>query len=67
MTIADKLRQLINIKGELKSAINAKGGNVEDTTPFADYSTQIANLPSGGDGGSSVSSNDILRKILIFN
>lgn len=48
MSIATELTLLANSKQAIKASINAKGGSVTDSTPFADYSTAIDNLPSGG-------------------
>ena len=49
MSIATELTLLANSKQAIKNSINAKGGSITDSTPFADYSTAIDNLPSGGD------------------
>lgn len=51
-TIADKLTQLNTIKGDIKTAINNKGGNVDDD--FSTYATAINNLSTGS--GETVSS-----------
>ena len=48
MAISDQLTLLNNTKTAIRTAINNKGGSVTDSTPFADYSTAIDNLPSGG-------------------
>lgn len=49
MAISDQLTLLNNSKQAIKNSINQKGGSITDSTPFADYSTAIDNLPSGGD------------------
>lgn len=51
-TIADKLTQLNTIKGDIKTAINNKGGSVGDD--FSTYATAINNLSTGS--GETVSS-----------
>ena len=48
-TISEKLTQLNTIKGDIKTAINNKGGEVGDD--FSTYATAINNL-STGNGGS---------------
>ena len=48
-TISEKLTQLNTIKGDIKAAINNKGGEVGDD--FSTYATAINNL-SIGSGGS---------------
>lgn len=53
MSIATELTLLANSKQAIKNSINQKGGSITDSTPFADYSTAIDNLPSGG-GDSSL-------------
>lgn len=49
-TISEKLTQLNTIKGDIKTAINNKGGEVGND--FSTYATAINNL-SAGSGGSS--------------
>ena len=49
MAISDQLTLLNNTKTAIRGAINAKGGSVEASAPFASYATAIDNLPSGGD------------------
>lgn len=44
--IAENLQKLINIKSDIKNAINGKGGSVGER--FEDYAPAIENLPSGG-------------------
>lgn len=44
-TIAEKLTQLSTIKGDIKTAINNKGGSVGDD--FSTYATAINNLSTG--------------------
>ena len=58
MAISDQLTLLNNTKTAIRTAINNKGGSVTDSTPFADYSTAIDNLPSGGETG-----NPLLKSI----
>ena len=48
MAISDELTLLASTKASIKNSINAKGGNITDSTPFADYASVITNLPSGG-------------------
>ena len=48
MSISSELLTLNNTKTAIKTAINNKGGNITNSTPFADYATAITNLPSGG-------------------
>lgn len=57
MSIATELTLLANSKQAIKNSINQKGGSITDSTPFADYSTAIDNLPSGGSG------NPLLKSI----
>ena len=45
MSIADKLQQLDTIKADIKTAINNKGGNVDND--FTTYATAIENIKSG--------------------
>ena len=47
-TIAENIQTLFDIKTSIKESINAKGGTITDSTPYADYATAIDNLPSGG-------------------
>lgn len=46
-TTAEKLQRIQNIKNDLKEKINAKGGSITDTTPFAEYSIQVENISGG--------------------
>lgn len=46
MSVADKLQTIQNIKEDIKTAINNKGGNVGDD--FTQYSTAIDGLSTGG-------------------
>lgn len=48
MTIANCITSINNTKQAIAASINAKGGSITPSTPFADYSTAIDNLPSGG-------------------
>ena len=59
MAISDQLTLLNNTKQAIKTSINNKGGSVTDSTPFADYSTAIDNLPSGGGGNKVLDSIDV--------
>lgn len=54
MSIATELTLLANSKQAIKNSINQKGGNITDSTPLADYSTAIDNLPSGGGDDSAL-------------
>ena len=47
-TTAEKLQKIKSIKNDLKEKINAKGGSITDTTPFAEYPIQVENISSGG-------------------
>lgn len=51
MTIQNKLDYLAQTKSLIKDAIIAKGGVIDDSTPFRQYADVITNLPSGGGGG----------------
>ena len=44
MSIASRLRSILNIKNQLRQSINRKGGNVSEDVPFADYSRHIDSL-----------------------
>ena len=57
-TTAEKLQKIIDIKNDLKEKINAKGGSITDTTPFAEYPT-IADELMGSSGGEG--STDMLQ------
>ena len=46
-TTAEKLQKIIDIKNDLKEKINAKGGSITNTTPFAEYSIQVENISGG--------------------
>ena len=59
MSIATELTLLANSKQAIKNSINQKGGSITDSTPFADYSTAIDNLPSGGSGNPLLTSIDV--------
>lgn len=39
--ISEKLQAIINIKGNLKTAINNAGGNLTNSSPFSQYPNQI--------------------------
>lgn len=47
MATADKLSYLKETKEKIKSAINAKGGAITDTTPFRDYEAAILDITTG--------------------
>lgn len=57
MSISSELLTLNNTKQSIKASINAKGGSITENTPFADYSTAIDNLPSGGSSDLILKSN----------
>lgn len=44
-TTAEKLQAIVNSKAAIKTAINAKGGSLTDSTPLDEYATAISNLP----------------------
>ena len=46
-TTAEKLQKIKSIKNDLKEKINAKGGSITDTTPFAEYPIQVENISGG--------------------
>lgn len=46
-TTADKLQKIIDTKAALKTALNSKGCTITDSTPFAEYATQAANIETG--------------------
>lgn len=48
MSIASRLRSILNIKNQLRQSINRKGGNVSEDVPFADYSRHIDSLNVDG-------------------
>lgn len=52
-TIADKLDYLVNIKEEIRTAINEKGVAVGTTVPFMDYGDKIRDINTSG-GGSDI-------------
>lgn len=51
-TISEKLTQLNTIKGDIKTAINNKGGEVGDD--FSTYATAINNLSTGSGGSGEI-------------
>lgn len=53
--LLDLIDEVSNIKQDLRTAINNKGGSLSSSTPFADYVDAIGNIPS---------SNAILEKTL---
>ena len=61
MSVADKLKNIINCKNAIRTSINNKGGKVTENSKFSDYATAIDNLIAGG--GSGVSSVDIVKPI----
>lgn len=52
-TIAENLQTIINIKADIKTAIENKGVDMSNT-PFTEYSTKIDEISSGGESGSSL-------------
>ena len=52
-TIAENLQTIINIKADIKTAIENKGVDMSNT-PFTEYSTKIDEISSGGKSGSSL-------------
>lgn len=49
MTIAEKLQKISDIKADIKTAINDKGVEVTDSTPFEEYPNKIAQISSGSE------------------
>ena len=58
-TTAEKLQKIIDIKNDLKEKINAKGGSITDTTPFAEYPIQVENISSGGGSGDTTEKHKV--------
>ena len=54
-TISEKLTQLNTIKGDIKAAINNKGGEVGND--FSTYATAINNLSTGSVGSGETHTN----------
>ena len=52
-TIAEKLQTIIDIKTDIKTAIENKGVDMSNT-PFTEYSTKIDEITSGGESSSSL-------------
>lgn len=50
-TTKKKLQKFIDIKNDLKEKINAKGGSITDTTPFAEYPSIADELMGSGGSG----------------
>jgi len=44
-TTTDMLRQVLDIKSDLKKEINAKGGTLSDSSTFSDYPQAIRDMP----------------------
>ena len=56
-----KLRKVLETKANIKQAINNKGGNITDDTPFDEYPTQIDNISAGANtSDATATKNDIL-------
>lgn len=47
MSIADKLRELLQIKSDLKIAISDKGVEITENLPFNKYAIKIGEIPKG--------------------
>lgn len=47
-SISDKLTQLAAVKIDLRTAINGKGGSLDDSTPLVDYSAAVEQLNTNG-------------------
>lgn len=47
-TVQENLDLLIQAKQDIKDAINSRGGTIDVSTPFSEYSVQIDELPTGG-------------------
>ena len=61
MNTEEKLRKILQTKSSLKDAINNKGGNIGDDTPFDEYPTQINNISAGANtSDATATANDIL-------
>ena len=61
MSVADKLKNIINCKNAIRAAINNKGGALTESSKLRDYATAIDNLTGGGGSGSG--SVDIVKPI----
>lgn len=46
--LSKKLEYLLETKGLLREVLNQKGANITDSTPFREYSSQLASLSLGG-------------------
>lgn len=64
MSIADKLRLILNTKKEIKTAINEKGVELDDSVKFRDYPQKIREIVSGGggSGGEDFNINELLKE-----
>lgn len=60
MSTATKLQSILTSKGNIKTAIQAKGVTVGDA-PLADYATKITNIPTGG-SVQGIVMNDVYNK-----
>lgn len=45
MTISEKLAQVNEIKGQIRDAVNEKGGEIPSSAPFADFPAGILGIP----------------------
>lgn len=54
MTIAEKLQQVNEIKGQIRDAVNQMGGNLSSSAPFSEYPDAVLSIPQeivqGGTG-----------------
>lgn len=49
-TTAELIEAIAQCKADILSAIQAKGGQIDESTPFTDYAYAIENLPTGSGG-----------------
>lgn len=64
MSLADKLRTILNIKVEIKQAIIEKGVEIEDNEQFASYPAKILEIQGGS--GKSLNRKELMRRVYIL-
>ena len=65
MSLADKLRTILNIKVEIKQAIIEKGVEIEDNEQFANYPAKILEIQGGS--GKSLNRKELMRRVYILS